>query len=30
MTRAVRSPGSTFKPMIYGLGFELGSRIRKR
>lgn len=24
MTRAVRSPGSTLKPLIYGLGFELG------
>ncbi len=24
MTRAVRSPGSTLKPLIYGLGFEAG------
>lgn len=24
MTRAVRSPGSTLKPVIYGLGFERG------
>ena len=24
MTRAVRSPGSTLKPLIYGLAFELG------
>lgn len=24
MTKAVRSPGSTLKPLIYGLGFELG------
>jgi penicillin-binding protein 1C len=24
MTSAVRSPGSTLKPLIYGLGFELG------
>jgi penicillin-binding protein 1C len=24
MTEAVRSPGSTLKPLIYGLGFELG------
>lgn len=24
MTTAVRSPGSTLKPLIYGLGFELG------
>ncbi|MEO6013034.1 MAG: penicillin-binding transpeptidase domain-containing protein, partial [Devosia sp.] len=24
MTAAVRSPGSTLKPLIYGLGFELG------
>ena len=24
MTRAVRSPGSTLKPLIYGLGFEEG------
>ncbi|SHE51529.1 penicillin-binding protein 1C [Devosia limi] len=24
MTNAVRSPGSTLKPLIYGLGFELG------
>ncbi|HEY4199175.1 MAG TPA: penicillin-binding protein 1C [Devosiaceae bacterium] len=24
MTRAVRSPGSTLKPVIYGLAFELG------
>ncbi len=24
MTRAVRSPGSTLKPVIYGLGFEAG------
>ena len=24
MTQAVRSPGSTLKPLIYGLGFELG------
>src|SRR5439155_19370186 len=24
MTEAVRSPGSTLKPMIYGLAFELG------
>lgn len=24
MTRAVRSPGSTLKPLIYGLGFEQG------
>ncbi len=24
LTRAVRSPGSTLKPFIYGLGFELG------
>jgi penicillin-binding protein 1C len=24
MTDAVRSPGSTLKPLIYGLGFELG------
>ena len=24
MTRAVRSPGSTLKPVIYGLSFELG------
>ncbi len=24
MTRAVRSPGSTLKPLIYGLGFEMG------
>ena len=24
MTQAVRSPGSTLKPMIYGLAFELG------
>jgi penicillin-binding protein 1C len=24
MTRAVRSPGSTLKPLIYGLGFESG------
>lgn len=25
MTRAVRSPGSTLKPLIYGLGFEAGT-----
>ena len=24
MTRAIRSPGSTLKPLIYGLGFEAG------
>ncbi len=24
MTEAVRSPGSTLKPLIYGLAFELG------
>ncbi|HEV7277477.1 MAG TPA: penicillin-binding protein 1C [Devosiaceae bacterium] len=24
MTKAVRSPGSTLKPLIYGLGFEFG------
>ncbi len=24
MTRAVRSPGSSLKPLIYGLAFELG------
>ena len=24
MTRAIRSPGSTLKPLIYGLGFESG------
>jgi penicillin-binding protein 1C len=24
MTRAIRSPGSTLKPLIYGLAFELG------
>ncbi len=24
MTKAIRSPGSTLKPLIYGLGFELG------
>lgn len=24
MTTAIRSPGSTLKPLIYGLGFELG------
>src|SRR5262249_22682932 len=24
MTRAVRSPGSTLKPIIYGLSFEMG------
>ncbi len=24
MTRAVRSPGSTLKPLVYGLGFEAG------
>ena len=24
MTRAVRSPGSTLKPLIYGLAFEQG------
>src|SRR5690606_16214480 len=24
MTRALRSPGSTLKPLIYGLAFELG------
>ena len=24
MTRAIRSPGSTLKPVIYGLGFEAG------
>ena len=24
MTRAVRSPGSTLKPLIYGLAFEAG------
>jgi penicillin-binding protein 1C len=24
MTMAIRSPGSTLKPLIYGLGFELG------
>jgi len=24
MTRAVRSPGSALKPIVYGLGFELG------
>ncbi len=24
LTRAIRSPGSTLKPFIYGLGFELG------
>jgi len=25
MTRAIRSPGSTLKPLIYGLGFEAGA-----
>lgn len=24
MTRAIRSPGSTLKPLVYGLGFEAG------
>jgi penicillin-binding protein 1C len=24
MTKAIRSPGSTLKPLIYGLGFEMG------
>ena len=24
MTRAIRSPGSTLKPLIYGLAFEQG------
>ena len=26
MTRAIRSPGSTLKPFIYGLAFEAGPR----
>ncbi len=30
MTLALRSPGSTLKPFIYGLGFEDGCCIRRR
>ena len=30
MTQALRSPGSTLKPFIYGLAFEDGCCIRRR